>query len=539
MSIFTIGLSGLRAAQTALNTTSNNITNVYTPGYNREITLVAEQQPGGGTKVADIQRQFDQFVVNQLNSANSGLAALDSYQTQITQIDSLLGDLDAGLAPIMGDFFSALQDLVDTPSDPAARQGVIGTAQTLTAQFRSLGGYLNSIDEGIGSQLSTEVNQINNNVKQIATLNAEISVAKARSGKAPNGLLNQRDQLVAELNQRIDAELHIQDGNYNITVGNGQPLVSGIQAYSMTTMPSAADPTRTVAGYVDAAGNSIELADSTFTAGTLGGLLSFRTETLTPVQDRVGQMALSLAMAFNEHHQQGTDLNGNAGGEFFSVVPPVTFSHTRNTGTATITGEFTDSDQLKASDYNLRFDAASNEFQVTRRLDGATFQVPMDPATGEVAIGGMLLTIDDPALLNDGDRFQVQPTRRAAAGFETLIGDISELAAGLSNASGDNENALALQNLQNVRVVGGNSTLSQAYGALVGDVGNRSNIVKVNLTSQQSLTEQLHKVQQSESGVNLDEEAANLIRYQQYYQANAKVIEIGSSLFDTILGIRR
>ena len=111
-------------------------------------------------------------------------------------------------------------------------------------------------------------------------------------------------------------------------------------------------------------------------------------------------------------------------------------------------------------------------------------------------------------------------------------------AAGETGASGDNENALDLQGLQDKMSVGGSATLSQAYASMVSDVGNRTNVVQVNLAAQQGLTEQLSAVKLSESGVNLDEEAANLIRYQQYYQANAKVIDTATSVVDTILGLR-
>ena len=107
-----------------------------------------------------------------------------------------------------------------------------------------------------------------------------------------------------------------------------------------------------------------------------------------------------------------------------------------------------------------------------------------------------------------------------------------------SAAAGDNRNALALQDLQSKDIVGGSASLSGAYGALVSDVGNRTNIIQVNLDARQGLTDQLRAVQQSESGVNLDEEAANLIRFQQFYQANARVIDTASTIFDTILGLR-
>nr|WP_328732316.1 flagellar basal body rod C-terminal domain-containing protein [Halomonas azerica] len=101
---------------------------------------------------------------------------------------------------------------------------------------------------------------------------------------------------------------------------------------------------------------------------------------------------------------------------------------------------------------------------------------------------------------------------------------------------GDNRNVLELQDLQSKPIVGGNASVSSAYGGIVSDVGNRTNITQVNLDARQGLTDQLRAVQQSESGVNLDEEAANLIRYQQYYQANARVIDSATTIMDTILG---
>src|SRR5690554_4040038 len=107
MSIFSIGLAGLRSAQIALNTTSNNISNVYTPGYNREVTILAENRIGGGSQAVEVQRQHDMFIARQLNSAVSDRSALESYNTQISQIDNLLGDMDAGLSKMMENFFSA------------------------------------------------------------------------------------------------------------------------------------------------------------------------------------------------------------------------------------------------------------------------------------------------------------------------------------------------------------------------------------------------------------------------------------------------
>ena len=462
MSIFSIGLSGLNAAQSALNTTSNNISNVYTPGYNRELTILGEGRGDGGVRVNDIQRQFNQYVANQLNSATSSSSALAAYQGQISQIDNLLADRDAGLAPLMQSFFSSLEDLASAPSDPAARQGVLGTAQTLAAQFQSFDSYLQDMQEGINGQIRDEVTQINNTTEQLATLNREIGLARARSGEAPNGLLNQRDQLVAELSERMDVRVVIQDGKtYNVSLPNGQPLVSGTNTFKLEVMDAPDDPQRKVLGYRDSGQNLVVLPEDTVKGGTLGGLMAFRSESLDKAQNDLGQLAISLAVGVNNVHTTGLDLNGDPGEPFFAI------------------------DQTSLS--------------------------------------------------------------RAAGSLEVAISDLGQIAAAQPDESGDfsgkgdNRNALALQDLQNAKLVGdpdSGATLNQAYASMVSDVGNKTNVVQVNLEARQGLTDQLRAVQQSESGVNLDEEAANLLRYQQFYAANARVIDTASTIFDTILGLR-
>ena len=648
MSLFSTGLSGLSAAQVALQTTSTNISNVYTPGYNRQITQLGETSPsGGGVQVNDIERQFNQYIASQLNESSSRSSALQAYDTQVSQLDNLLADGEAGLAPLMQSFFSSLEDLSGAPSDPAARQGLIGSADTLTAQFRAFDSYLDDMQSGINGQVRDEVTQINNTTEQLAKLNRQISLTQAKTGEVPNNLLNQRDNLVAGLSERIDVKLSIQDGGtYNLTMANGQPLVAGNNSYSLEAVPSSSDPTRTVVAYNDPGGSTIELAESTFEGGTLGGLMTFRSETLDKTQNQVGQMALALAEGFNEQHRAGQDLNGAQGQDFFAIGSPSVFSNERNASGASFSAEFSAFSAVTTSDYQLKYE--SGDFVVSR----AGSKTPLDPqptagtdagSNTTLSFDGMTLTLDESSgAIAEGDTFLIQPTRNLAGQLENVIDDTSKIAAsahvqvtpslkagstlaassvtiedgftlpttsiqmdisisaadaandaftlspnapagsqvlvngevpadpssvklsagdtlsidGISMtfigkpvdgdtltlssdpASGDNRNALALQSLQQGGLVEGKASLSEAYASLVSDVGNRTNVVQANLSAQSVLTEQLTAVQQSESGVNLDEEAANLIRFQQFYQANAKVIQTGSTLLDTILGIR-
>lgn len=541
MSLYSIGLSGLSAAQTALHTTGSNVSNVYTPGYNRQLALLGEGSAAtGGVQVNDVQRQFNHYIASQLNQASSSASALQAYSTQVSQIDNLLADRQAGLAPLMQKFFSSLEDLAGAPSDPASRQGVIGSADTMTAQFRAFDGYLDDMRSGINGQIRDEVTQINNTADQLAKLNRQISLVKAKTGETPNSLLNQRDHLVAEISERLGVTLNVQDGGtYNLTIGNGRPLVAGSRSFALEAVGSVADPSRTVVAYRDAGGGVVELAESTFDSGTLGGLMTFRRETLDKTQNQIGQLTLGLAAGFNTQHRLGQDLNGEQGKDFFAIGKPTVFANEKNSGNAVMRAEFSDASAVTASDYELRLQD-NGTYQVTRQDSGKTFEVQPDPDTGELAFDGLTLSMDGNAAV--GDRFQVQPTRNLAGQFTNQIRETAEIAAAEYDATGvsagDNRNALALQNLQNVDIVGGRASPSEAYASIVSDVGNRTNVIKANQAAQQGLTEQLSRVQQSESGVNLDEEAANLIRYQQFYQANAKVIDVGSTLLDTILNLR-
>ncbi|OJA06274.1 flagellar hook-associated protein FlgK [Halomonas sp. QHL1] len=643
MSMFSIGLSGLNAAQNALNTSSNNISNVYTPGYNRELAQLGEGRVGGGVRVNDIERQFNTYVADQLNSAKTQSSALNTYNNQVTQIDNLLADREAGLAPLMQGFFSSLEDLASSPSDPAARQGVLGQANTLSSQFRSFDGYLQDMQSNINSQINDEITQINNTTEQIAGINKEIALARARTGEAPNSLLNQRDLMVSELNERMDLRLNVQDGKtYNISLPNGQPLVAGTDSFQLEAMQSDTDPQRTVVGYRDGGGNLGQLDESTITGGALGGLMTFRSETLDKTQNQIGQLAVSLSVAFNEQHKKGVDLNGEQGGDFFTVRSPQTYSNENNNGTAVIKSAEFDTEtigQLRATDYTVRFEGGTPT--VTRNDNGVALEddaVEWDAGAGELTFGGVSLSFS--GTTSNGDRFEIQPVRRAGNGMDLNISDVDKIAAGDAGfinvgndtgnsferegdlnvsslgissgafadnrkyqfevdsdgkltvtpatsitvggaafdpsddellpgqavvvdgisftidalpeagetssltvnqtifATGDNRNALALQNLQAESKVGGSATFTGAYASMVSDVGNRTNITQVNLDARQGLTDQLTAVQQSESGVNLDEEAANLIRYQQYYQANARVIDTAGTLMDTILNLR-
>ncbi|PKO64953.1 MAG: flagellar hook-associated protein FlgK, partial [Betaproteobacteria bacterium HGW-Betaproteobacteria-17] len=237
-SILSIGQSALAAAQAGLSTTGHNIANAATPGYSRQIVVQGAAQPqsygfgfmGQGTEISTVKRIYSEFLGAQVNTAQSTKSALDSYSTQIKRIDNMLGDPASGMSPALQGFFSGMQEMASNPSSIPSRQAALSSAETLASRFQSMAGRLQEIEQGVNSQVTSSVNVINSYAQQIAKLNDAISLAQGASGKPPNDLLDQRDQLVLDLNKEIKATVVKQsDGGYNIFIGSGQPLVVGVK----------------------------------------------------------------------------------------------------------------------------------------------------------------------------------------------------------------------------------------------------------------------------------------------------------------------
>lgn len=650
MSTISIGVTGLNAASIGLATTSHNIANASTPGYNRQLVVQATNFAtmsgagyiGQGTHVSTVMRVYSQYVSQQVLSAQTNAAEMDSYYQQISQIDNILGDISSGLSSAISGFFNGLQSVAADPSSIAARQSMLSTAQTLVARFQSLDQNLSGIRDGVNSQIASEVSLISGYADQIAAVNERILQAQSGSlGQPPNDLLDQRDQLIADLNKEVRVSTLTQsDGTMNVFFGNGQPLVVGTSAYSLTSGPSFLDPQQIVVKLKAPTGTLVEISESQITGGTLGGLVSFRNDSLDSAQNALGRIAVALTQTFNAQHMLGQDLSGTLGGEFFQVSDPAWVSNSQNTGTSNLTASFTATaaNDLTTSDYRLTYSAA-NTYTLTRLSDGTSWSASgaspssaltalFDPLSATSAKEGFSVALSSgaPAV---GDSFKIEPTRTGASSISVAItdarniaaaapirtaattnntgtGSISSgsvngpapLAAALTNtvtitftsantfdvvdsvsgtlATGvaytagsdityngwtvqisgaptagdaftvgenvngvsDSRNAVALGALQTSgTMIGGGASYLEAYSQLVSEIGNKTREVKVIGESQQALADSAIATQQGMSGVNLDEEAANLLRYQQAYQASAKVIEISSKIFDSILAL--
>lgn len=627
MSTLSIGISGLNAANVGLSTASHNIANASTPGYNRQVIVQGTNIPlhtgagfiGQGTNVETVKRIYDQFLSTQVLNAQAGASAMDSYLAQIRQIDNLLADSETGLSPALAEFFKGVQEVAANPSSIPARQSMLSGAQALAARFQSIDQRLTEIRQGVNAEIAGEVRQINSYARQIADINAQILLARAGNRlQEPNDLLDQRDQMIAELNKSVKVTtLEQSDGSLNVFFGNGQPLVVGQQAYTLAARPAAGDPGKTVVAMEAAPNTWIELPESQIVGGRLGGLVAFRSESLDSAQNSLGRIAVALASDFNAQHRMGLDLDGQFGGDFFRVGSPVVqVASTGTTGSPLVAFSADAGARLTDADYQLNYDGS--QFTLVNLATGVGTTLAGLPAT----IDGMTIAAGTwtPAA---GDRFLIRPTRGLATTLQVVLPDARDIAAAapirtsaaLANTGtgaisagevldaadpnllatttinfvaggylingagpvvpytsgtaitangwrltitgnpaagdvftvasnvggvGDNRNANLLAALQTARnMLGGTASYQSAYSQVVSAVGTKTREVKVIGESQQGLADAAETERQKMSGVNLDEEAGNLIRYQQAYQAAAKVIEISNKLFDDLLTAMR
>lgn len=381
--LFSVGISGLRAAQLGLMTTEHNISNASTPGFSRQRIIQTTSSPvltgagfvGQGTSVSTIERLYSQTLVNQVNTAQTNVGELDKYYAQIKQIDNMLADPNSGLSPALQDFFRGIQTVSANPSSLSSRQSMISSAQSLVVRFQSMETRMNELYEGVGSEITTTVDSINSYAQQVAELNQRIVLAQASGDLPANDLLDQRDNVIAELNKLVEVSARVDsDGGYSVFYGNGQQLVIGTQVTNLVAKASYADITRMVVA-IDTPSGAQELPESLITGGSLSGLLKFRSETLDRSANDIGRIAATLALTFNAQNGVGQDLLGQVVGEgsfvgnFFSVSAPQVTASSQNTGVATLSASFVTPPPINGN-YTLALDGAGTTYSLTRQSDG-------------------------------------------------------------------------------------------------------------------------------------------------------------------------
>jgi len=536
--LLNIGKSALSVSQTQLAVTSHNIANVQTPGYCRQEVIVetsswttASGGPvvGQGVTVKTIKRHYDALLQQELFLTQQDYGKYTLLNQTLSGVEQLFNEAQKlGLARSLTDFFNAWQDVANHPEGLTERYLLLKKAEALTATAQKLEQGLNDILKNIEKGISESAEQINTLAAQIARINGQIMRSGTQEGTlSANNLRDQREALLAELSQLADISIFEDPANGAVHVTLGmRTLVDG-------------DTSRSLTAEIDETGRQTlvlngEDITSRIAGGKLGGLLTARKEIEETVLTGLRRFVAALINAVNLQHREGYGLDGSTGNDFFS---PLQLTVRDYSSGADLTAEITDYSRLTMEEYTVRF-SGGNYYVYERTTGELKTSGVYEPSGTTINLEGMRWEIS--GTVSDQDSFQVSPLTTAVAGFQTALTSAQQIAAAGSSSGvpGDNENALALADLihQGLTVLD-NQSLEDHYQYLVAQVGLKTQEASEALTFTENFLNHLNDRRDSVSGVSLDEEATNLIRFQRAYQAAARLIRATDELFQTLLNL--
>lgn len=438
MSLLNIGMSGLAASQSSLMTTGNNIANADTAGYSRQQTVQGTKASnqfgnvyiGTGTTLADVRRVYNSYLDAQLQTTTSLNSDAAAYAGQISPLDALLSDSGTGLNGALTKFFASVQNVNAKPGDDASRQLLLSDAQALSNRFNSISSQLTQQNANVNGNLANMADQVNKLAATVAQLNQKISEI-SKSGGMPNELLDARNETVRQLSTFTGAQVIERDGNLDVYLGSGQPLVIGGTASTLSVASSLNDPSR-MGIQLNRAGSTVDIT-SVMTGGEMGGLLRYRSTVLDPAMNELGRVALVVADQMNTIQAQGIDKNGEFGSNLFNSINSAAQMAQRSVatvGNSAGSGNFDvsieDSGKLTINDYKVTFTSGTN-YTVSRLPDGTSMGAFSTLTTPPPVIDGFSLKLSG-GTAAAGDTFKITPTRNAAANIKTEMTDSKRLA---------------------------------------------------------------------------------------------------------------
>jgi flagellar hook-associated protein 1 FlgK len=510
--------------------------------------------------------------------------------------------------------------VANAPTDLTARTVVLARADELAARFRSVSSNIDNLRASLQQELAAQVRMINSLATRIADVNREIRNAQG-TDHTPNDLLDQRDELIRELNTHVQTSIvPATDGSVSVFVAGSQPLVLGTTATQVAlSSDDFGDPLKSTLT-MQRDGLTVVMDEAALGGGALTGLLRFNNTDLADASNLLGRMALGLGTVVNQQHSLGLDLSGNTVGNLFTLgAIPNGLPALANSGSASIqvalqTSPSSGAPALAASDYEVIFTGASAG-SIRRVSDGQVTTFSAVPAQ----IDGLDLQVTGTA--NAGDRFMITPYRQVTRSMDVAFASPRSLAVAspiVASAGTANQGSLTLQSMQPQQA---NANLSQTvtltftsagtfdvagtgtgnptgvayvpgqpisyngwaltlkgtpqpgdtytvqanaypnvdagnahamlairdlalfdgaattdgYAALMSDIGVRVQSAGFSSAVSRAIASNAATDNAAVAGVNLDEEAAKLLQFQQAYQASARILQVSQTLFDTLI----
>jgi flagellar hook-associated protein 1 FlgK len=482
--LLNIGKSGLFTAKQSMSTTSHNIANANTDGFSRQevrtengVTISqGDYVLGTGVEIQSLKRSHDEMVEKKLNNSLTNHKFNEERTVQLSHVEELFNEINSeGLNKILNRFFNSFRELSTQPENETLRNIVRENAKIVVNDFHRIKENLDSIRANINKKVAYSIDEINSLATSVGRLNKEIAVQEV-SGSSANDLRDQRDNAVRALAEYFPLTTYYDgQGQFIVNIDGVGSLVSGVMVQELN------------------AGSSIK-----------SGLAS--------------------------SERGDTEV-------FFVSRPGVAMTEKIRNGTLGA--------QIKTRDQDIKsFEAQLDEMahglvlatNAIHRQGFANHPVPVDqqgnpiPYASEKKVTGINF-FKEPIDLKRASEY--------IALSDEIEADSNNIATAiLPNTPGDNRVAIAISKLQHEKVLsGGNSTFEEHYLKSVGGVGLKTGKSKIDEEQSQGILAQAKSFKEKLAGVSLDEEAANMVRYQNAYEASAKVIKASDEMFKAVLGL--
>jgi flagellar hook-associated protein FlgK len=326
-----VGISSgaVQAYQRALSVVSNNIANVGTEGYTRQVSDLAATAPkrvgqaymGTGVDFQAVRRAVDDFVQQNMRNSNSDLANQKPLVDYANRVVDIMGSEDSGLTTAIDEFFAAARELSADPSSSILRGAFLRQAEGLTSRFNEIDTQLEAIRSETLQYMGAATGELNALAKELVALNKQLAKSSTLENQSPV-LLDQRDLLLQKMSTYASLTTAFsQNGEVSVSLAGTMTkglIVDGRNAVELAVTANAQDPSRYDA-LLDPYGDKEPV--SGLSSGELGGLLAFSEQVLGPAKDRIDYLAEVLVREVNAIHTDGLDGYGNKGGPLFTFEP--------------------------------------------------------------------------------------------------------------------------------------------------------------------------------------------------------------------------
>lgn len=576
-----ISLTALGAFQKGMQTISHNVTNAQTDGYSRQTLSFHSMgdkglQDSGGVYAGDPIRNYNDFLRNQINTAEARTEYSDKYLELANRLTGLFGGVDSGVSQSIDDFYLSANDLRNNPTSSSSQGQFYTNASYMVSSVRNLATSLNEIRYQVNTEVEGGVDELNNVLSRLAVVNANIAKVGAQAGNSVNDLYDSRDRLINEVNTFLDADASImEDGRVELYTQGGISLVSGNYSATIKSELKSTDVGMTLenSDYIPSYGvwvttphGDIDVSDK-ISEGKLGAVMTFREEALEPAERNLGHAIMAMTQMINAqqkagytYEEFGTTGERSVGQNMFdplnvtmvqgadaTVAPAlnVSFEYWSSDNYAASLNQVATQDQVddqqalltntNAAKYSVVYDSVADEMTVQNISDT---NVAATTFSGTYAVyEGLAFDLSNAT----GDlEFEIDPFSVAIREF-ALVSDFTADKIAVSNQPdiGDTANSGNIELIEDLKDLeflnGGNSTPQDLILDNASQVGSQYNSAELNSEAFLLQLRQLEETAAESQGVNIDTELSTLLQYQQAYQAAGKVIQTSNSVFDALL----